>query len=601
MGNPARDTAGLLSLTAVVGATEEGAEAPPALQRAVALRRMLDDDAYYDTTEQLLTALAERDRESEEAALTLVSAFPALEHDVLAYNRRNPKVRLAAIYPVDGTVEADYPYLTLAAEWVSDRKREIAEAFLAHVRSDGPQATLRNAGFRGADGEPGADLTAEYGLSPEIVALPHAQLAPEAVTLTIDRWTALTSRLNVLLLFDTAEPPDDAEPWLEEARTAAQRVVELLDGDDQFGLWQPPQAAGEGFRTVVPLGALADILDDGRSRRDHVQAALADLAPASDAGLYVAIQAAFDTVLASYQQGAANLVVVVTDGTGSPTTSPPATCWSTCGPLRPMANGYAWSRSGWAGGRCGGAGGDFQDHRWPVPPLGRRYGPGQPGPVRGVRQRLEPLSGFMPRRCRRRARPAAAPPWPPPRPPRRAGRSPGDAAAGPQVHPARVDRHGADGQPEVDPVRADPAQRAHAGAPPDRLHRGHPSSAASSAPVTEPPGQTARSRSASPTPSATAADTSDSARHRSHQRRSRTGGPPAPNGTREAALGRRARSTIITCRPAPSRGAEQLHPAAAGGGRVPLMGRVSIRRRLPRSASRGGARHRPAGAAHRPA
>lgn len=318
MGNPARDTAALLSLTAVVGATEEGAEAPPALQRAVALRRMLDDDAYYDTTEQLLTALAERDRESEEAALTLVSAFPALEHDVLAYNRRNPKVRLAAIYPVDGTVEADYPYLTLAAEWVSDRKREIAEAFLAHVRSDGPQATLRNAGFRGADGEPGADLTAEYGLSPEMVALPHAQLAPEAVTLTIDRWTALTSRLNVLLLFDTAEPPDDAEPWLEEARTAAQRVVELLDGDDQFGLWQPPQAAGEGFRTVVPLGALADILDDGRSRRDHVQAALADLAPASDAGLYVAIQAAFDTVLASYQQGAANLVVVVTDGTGSP-------------------------------------------------------------------------------------------------------------------------------------------------------------------------------------------------------------------------------------------------------------------------------------------
>src|SRR5690606_27971223 len=290
MGNPARDTAALLSLTAVVGATEEGAEAPPALQRAVALRRMLDDDAYYDTTEQLLTALAERDRESEEAALTLVSAFPALEHDVLAYNRRNPKVRLAAIYPVDGTVEADYPYLTLAAEWVSDRKREIAEAFLAHVRSDGPQATLRNAGFRGADGEPGADLTAEYGLSPEMVALPHAQLAPEAVTLTIDRWTALTSRLNVLLLFDPAEPP----------------------GDDQFGLWQPPQAAGEGFRTVVPLGALADILDDGRSRRDHVQAALADLAPASDAGLYVAIQAAFDTVLASYQQGAANLVVVVT-------------------------------------------------------------------------------------------------------------------------------------------------------------------------------------------------------------------------------------------------------------------------------------------------
>lgn len=316
MGNPARDTASLLSLTAVVGAAQEGGETPPALQRAVALRRMLDEDAYYDTTEQLLTALAELDRKDPEAALAHVSAFPALEHDVLAYNRRNPQVPLVAVYPVDGTVEADYPYLTLTAEWVNDRKREIAAMFLDHLRSEGPQATLRDAGFRGLDGEPGTDLTAENGLLPEPVALPHAELAPEAVTLTIDRWTALTSRLNVLMIFDVAaEAPEGVEPWLEPARAAALGVVELLDGDDQFGLWQPPLAEGEGFRSVVPVGGLADTLDDGRSRRDHVQAAVADLAPPDDAGLNDALQAAFDTMLASYDGGAANLIVVITDGT----------------------------------------------------------------------------------------------------------------------------------------------------------------------------------------------------------------------------------------------------------------------------------------------
>jgi len=319
MANPAKDTAALLALTAVVGAAEEGAETPPALQRAVALRRMLDEDAYYETTEQLLTALAERDREDSEAALEHVSAFPALEHEVFAYNRRNPRVPLAAVYPVDGTVEADYPYLTLVAEWVSDRKREIAGMFLDYVRSEGPQAALRDAGFRGVDGEPGPGLTAENGLLPEAVALPHAELAPEAVTLTIDRWTALTSRLNLLLIFDAAaEPPAGAEPWLEQARAATLGVVDLLDGDDRFGLWQPALAEGEGFRSVVPIGGLGDILEDGVSRRDHVQAAVADLAPPGDAGLDDTVQAAFDTVLASYDEDAANLVVVITDGTDSP-------------------------------------------------------------------------------------------------------------------------------------------------------------------------------------------------------------------------------------------------------------------------------------------
>jgi pimeloyl-ACP methyl ester carboxylesterase len=49
--------------------------------------------------------------------------------------------------------------------------------------------------------------------------------------------------------------------------------------------------------------------------------------------------------------------------------------------------------------------------------------------------------------------------------------APGDAAAGPQVQMGRRGGHGPDGQAEVDVVGADPAQRAHARAAPDRFQR----------------------------------------------------------------------------------------------------------------------------------
>src|SRR5690606_37597225 len=139
MSNPARDTAGLLALTAILDADESGDTSDEELANAFRLHRLLDPNLYHEKTEQLLNALREVDADGEEAALRHVSAFPALEQEVLAYNRGRPNVPLAAVYPVNGNIEADYPYLILAGEWVTERKREVAELFLGFVRSDGPQ------------------------------------------------------------------------------------------------------------------------------------------------------------------------------------------------------------------------------------------------------------------------------------------------------------------------------------------------------------------------------------------------------------------------------------------------------------------------------
>jgi Ca-activated chloride channel family protein len=322
MSNPARDTAGLLALSAILDGDENGVTSDEELTNAFQLHRLLNQDVYHETTEQLLAGLAEVAEQGPEQALRHVSAFPALEQDVLAYNRTEPEVPLSAVYPSNGNIEADHPYLVLNAEWMTDPKRAVAAEFLDYLRSDGPQGQLREAGFRGTQKrEPGAALVEQNGLVSELVALPRALLVPEAVTLTIDQWTALTRPSNVLIAFDVSgsmlqEVPGTGEPRMDLAAAAALETTRLFTDDDQVGLWDFSTALDGNldYRSLVPLGQLGDLMEDGRTRREQLQDAVASLAPVADTGLYNTIQAAFDTVLASYDPDATNMVVVITDG-----------------------------------------------------------------------------------------------------------------------------------------------------------------------------------------------------------------------------------------------------------------------------------------------
>lgn len=321
MSNPARDTAGLLALTAILDADASGQTSSEELENAFALHRLLDPELYHETTEQLLTTLRSADNEGEQAALSLVSAFPALEHDVFEYNQAKPEVPLAAVYPTNGNVEADHPYLVLRAEWVDERQREVAEAFLDYLRSPAPQQALREAGFRGTNREAGEDFTAQHGLVPQLVALPRTVLVPDSVTLAIDRWTALSRPSNVLIAFDVSgsmlrEIPGTGEPRMDFAKRAAAETVELFTDDDQVGLWEFSTALDGDldYRSLVPIGPLGDFLADGRQRREQLLGAIDGLEPAEDTALYTTIQAAYDTVLANYDPAAVNMVVVLTDG-----------------------------------------------------------------------------------------------------------------------------------------------------------------------------------------------------------------------------------------------------------------------------------------------
>ena len=185
--------------------------------------------------------------------LTYISAIAAEEQEVWDFNRASSGIRLAAIYPRDGTLMADHPFAVLAAPWVSGLKRDASRAFLEFLRSDRAQVQFQAAGFRDRDGRPGPDLRRSANLNPDRPIL-NATPRPAILELVQASWQQVRKRARVLFLIDVS--PSMAGPNLDLVKTAAIGALDKFASDDQVGLWEfaggldaPP------YRELVPIAA----------------------------------------------------------------------------------------------------------------------------------------------------------------------------------------------------------------------------------------------------------------------------------------------------------------------------------------------------------
>ncbi len=114
---------------------------------------------YGDTTLTFLSNLAAADAKGQ--GLTYISAVTVEEKSVWDYNVGNPsgdpktlgqgtkpRTPLVALYPKEGTLLSDNPYVVLSAPWVDDAKRAAAQAFLGYVQADAQQHAFQQAAFR---------------------------------------------------------------------------------------------------------------------------------------------------------------------------------------------------------------------------------------------------------------------------------------------------------------------------------------------------------------------------------------------------------------------------------------------------------------------
>lgn len=280
---------------------------------------------YGDTTLTFLSNLQKADDAGQ--GLTYVSAVTVEEKSVWDYNQGNPtgdpatlgdhakpKIPLVSIYPKEGTLFSDNPYVVLQADWVDDAKRAVAADFLAYVQSEGPQALFADAAFRSFDGKPGERIVPADGMLP---AEPRAVLSPPSPPVLAqvqDSWERDRKRAKVLLVLDVSgsmgeQVGSQGASKLDLAKKAAISAVDLLAPDDQVSLWvfSTEQDGGKPYRELVDFGPAAE-------RNGPIKAQIADLVPSGGTGLYATTRAAARSLSETFDAGRINAVVVLTDG-----------------------------------------------------------------------------------------------------------------------------------------------------------------------------------------------------------------------------------------------------------------------------------------------
>jgi Ca-activated chloride channel family protein len=306
LSDPQESTAGLLALMAITDTDDSGDVSPEEQATLLALKKVIT----VKTTQT--TEIFEGLRGATDA-LTYVSAFPALEQDVLAYNLGKPKVPLVAVYPQDGTAEADFPYLVLNATWSDPLRKDVGAAFGRFARSPEGKNAFLAAGFRDGNRVAGPELTPANGVISKIPALPRAILLPESVQHAAATWTAVTRPTNLLFVFDTsgstgAQVLGTGQTRLDLTKAAALGALNLFDDTAQVGVWEFSTAnAGRDYRQIAGLNALS-------KSREQVTRAITNLKPGGNTGLYNTAWAACQEVAAKYQPGSANIIVLLTDG-----------------------------------------------------------------------------------------------------------------------------------------------------------------------------------------------------------------------------------------------------------------------------------------------
>jgi Ca-activated chloride channel family protein len=280
---------------------------------------------YGDTTLTYLSNLQRADDRG--ASLGYVSAVAVEEKSVLDYNAGNPtgdpatlgdhdepSVPLAAIYPKEGTLFSDSPWVTLDAPWVTKAKQAASAAFLRYLRSDRAQKVFTDAGFRTYDGKPGKPITSSHDVIADGVKVTLSPPAPAVLAQVRSTWTQLRKPARVLVLLDVSgsmgEPvPAAGASKLDLAKKAAVRALSQFAPTDEVGLWAFTTDMGgdQIYRELEPVRPIA-------GQREDLTRSIRSLTPLNGTPLYAAIRAAVASMSSSLDSDKINAVVVLTDG-----------------------------------------------------------------------------------------------------------------------------------------------------------------------------------------------------------------------------------------------------------------------------------------------
>jgi len=277
---------------------------------------------YGDTTLTFLSNLQAADDKGK--GLTYVSAVAVEEKSVVDYNNGNPsgatetqgkhappKVKLVAVYPSEGTLYSDNPYIILDAPWVTPDQQAGAVEFRKFLQKPETQTLFTDAGFRDASGKAGTGL-ADSAFSATVPV--QALTAPDGKTLSQVRsvWHQVRKKARVMLVIDVSgSMGEDATTGtkLYEARTAAAQALSQLNPEDEVGLaiFTSDLPGGKNFQVLVPVGPAT-------KTAAPIKQSLSSLEPLNATPLYSAVREATTQLRDTIDNERINAVVILTDG-----------------------------------------------------------------------------------------------------------------------------------------------------------------------------------------------------------------------------------------------------------------------------------------------
>ncbi|HVS42083.1 MAG TPA: VWA domain-containing protein, partial [Candidatus Dormibacteraeota bacterium] len=255
------------------------------------------------------------------SGLSYVSAIAVEERQVLAYNEGDPggdpgqvgrhappRVPLAAVYPKEGTLISDYPFVVLNAAWVSAAQRAAAADLLQFLLSAKAQARLVAAGYRDANGRPGPALTPAAGLLPDHPTAVIKDPPGSVLAALQSSWWSVRKPARVLVIVDTSGSMDDDVPGtghtkIELVKAALTAALGRIGDNDEIGLWTFSDTAQE----EVPIGRVGD-------QRARLATAVAAMTAGGSTALYATVQSGLDAMTAHADPGHIPAIVVLTDG-----------------------------------------------------------------------------------------------------------------------------------------------------------------------------------------------------------------------------------------------------------------------------------------------
>ncbi|MGD0928925.1 MAG: substrate-binding domain-containing protein [Streptosporangiaceae bacterium] len=240
----------------------------------------------------------------------------ASEQAVAQFDRAHPQDPLSGRYPVEGSPQLDYPYVTTTADPL---ELKAARAFEKALRSSYATSYVRYEGFRSATGSAPAWI-GQYGLDTGQPTASPAPAAGEAET-TLQAWQRLSLGSRDLVLLDVSQqmatPVAPGGPTLEQvlAQAATLGLAQFPDST-QMGDWAFASHLDGNlpYKQLVSVGPLPAPLGLITRRQQVAAVAKTGTTVPYPAALYGSILAGFKAMTSSYQARYDNAVLVMTAG-----------------------------------------------------------------------------------------------------------------------------------------------------------------------------------------------------------------------------------------------------------------------------------------------